>query len=141
MAFSIFLTIFNSHTILSQLFFHYLCKKEYMRISDILYITEKKKAYLEPLPQYVREIFCRFLKQNHIYTQFFAKNLQPFPINIQPSSRTLTPYHCLIATAFSWSSTKEGWDFWINMDAKWVYICKQESNDPTISILIKSQLL
>lgn len=141
MAFSIFLTIFNSHTILSQLFFHYLCKKEYMCMSNILYITKKKKAYLEPLPQYVREIFCRFLKQNHMYIQFFAKNIQPFPIHIQPSFRTLTPYHCLIATAFSWTSTKEGWDFWANMDTKWVNTCKQESNDPTISILIKSQLL
>ena len=141
MAFSIFLTIFNSHTILSQLFFHYLCKKEYMCMSNILYITKKKKAYLEPLPQYVREIFCRFLKQNHIYTQFFAKNIQPFPINIQPSFRTLTPYQRLIATAFSWTSTKEGWDFWANMDTEWVNICKQESNDPTISILIKSKVL
>lgn len=108
---------------------------------NILYITKKKKAYLEPLPQYVREIFCRFLKQNHMYIQFFAKNIQPFPIHIQPSFRTLTPYHCLIATAFSWTSTKEGWDFWANMDTKWVNTCKQESNDPTISILIKSQLL
>lgn len=142
MVFSVFLTIFNAISILSQIFFHYLCKKEYIHMPNISSIIRtNKKRYLEPLPPYVREIFCRFLKQNHVYTQFFTKNIQTFPpIHIQPSFRTLTPYHYLIVTAFSWTSTKEGWDFWADIHTKWIRICKQGYNDPTISILIKSLL-
>ena len=104
-------------------------------------IRRNKKAYLEPLPPYVREIFCRFLKQNHVYTQFFTKNIQTsLPLYMRSSFRTLKPYDALVTMAFTWTSTKEGWDFWADIHTKWVHICKQAYNDPTISILIKSQL-
>ena len=140
MAFSLFLTIFNSAPILSQIFFHYLCKKEYIHMPNILSITRtNKKVYLEPLPPYVRRTFCRFLKQNHVYTQFFAKNIEQPPPTTPSSSHTLMQYWYLVITAFTWSSTKEGWDFWSNISRKWNHICQQDANDHVRTI--KSLLL
>ena len=58
-------------------------------------------------------IFIRFLKDNNCYTQY-QRNLKKYLSIVKKFDKL----HYVIA-AFTWSETKEGIEFWNDIDMKW----------------------
>lgn len=75
---------------------------------------------MEPL-----EEFKQFLIDNNCLESYLY-NLKHFKF----SSVSTTPFYKLILYAFKWYATKEGWDFWNNLDNKWktrIRDCNQDN--------------
>jgi len=82
----------------------------------------------------VRE-FLLFLKTEHVYKQYIEAtkkqrkseiknwgneiNILTIP-NLKECFRNNRNLACLIDKAFLWNSTKEGHDFWMTLDRKWM---------------------
>ena len=64
---------------------------------------------MEPL-----EEFKQFLIDNNCL-ELYLYNLKHFKF----SSVSSYPFKELIIYAFKWNATKEGWDFWDNLDNRW----------------------
>ena len=70
----------------------------------------------------ILQLFYRFLKINNIYNLFFyniqnRKYESSWQYNIE-DIKTYKAYY-LISNAFSWGETKERYDFWYDINAKW----------------------
>ena len=74
---------------------------------------------MEPL-----EEFKQFLIDNNCLESYLY-NLKYFKF----SSVSPYPFNKLIIYTFKWEATKEGWDFWNNLDNKWIKITRNYDNE------------
>ena len=74
---------------------------------------------MEPL-----EKLKQFLINNNCLESYLY-NLKHFKF----SSVSTIHFHKLILYAFKWNPTKEGWNFWNNLDNKWIKITRNYDNE------------
>ena len=67
--------------------------------------------------------FIRFLKQNNAYEQFMFNFRKQNPLcnNKELYFKSYSNADTLkyVDYAFVWDNTKEGWEYWANLDKKW----------------------
>ena len=69
----------------------------------------------------VKQLFLHFLKQEGIYESYIFNFNNTLHINKNFDRFILkTEERYFIRFAFSWESTKEGYDFWLKKSIKWV---------------------
>lgn len=67
------------------------------------------------------QLFYRFLKQNHIYHLFLynVKNRKHVECDYDIKLMKTYKAYTFIYSAFKWDDTREGFDFWDNINIKW----------------------
>lgn len=71
-------------------------------------------------------LFKRFLMDNNCYAEFID-NLTKFTLTTSQEMDaylSLTSMEHYLFTAFEWSQTKQGKDFWLNIENKWSDLLK-----------------
>ena len=83
------------------------------------------------------QLFLRFLKHHNIYYLFLYNIKNRHYVAWCYDIKSLSTYkpYCFVDDAFKWSDTKEGFDFWSNINIKWRNILKNKLGHNIITLL------
>ena len=77
--------------------------------------------------RYIKQLFVHFLKENYAYEKFILNIYNKHKSQYSGNSRIFTlgklieyNFSCYIDYAFTWDETNEGWDYWNDLNKKWI---------------------
>lgn len=78
------------------------------------------------MKKYTFQKFIRFIKENNVYDKYKNNVINDKCLISELKKFRMESY---ISGAFDWLSSKEGIDFWVNMNDKWLNFSSKKINN------------